>query len=245
VAAAVAAALTMAGPARAGVFVIDNFDMTAPAGGLDWIEDSNGAGHWLQGNGVGSTIMNLPDGGGVWDRYYYAQLVKPLNAGEMVQTKPCVSCEAGHVSNSSVAVGDGDFWYQPVGGFGAATANVGDGEFSMDYSADLSGGDVLVTFYDLATFRTLHWGDLPAGMSMLSAHLPAGLNYGQVAWVIVDVFAQSGMDPRFGLYDLGREIPNLDVTIDDVKVTTPEPATLALMGVALLGLGARSRRRNG
>ncbi len=227
--------------ASAQAFMIDDFNLDPPplAAAVDVVVDGNGSTQVAQ-NGTGSTFMNLLNGGGQWNRNYYAF----LTAGDQVETVACVSCDQGHFSSASNSTGYGGFFYTPIG---VATANIGSAgdTFSFQYAADLAGGDVIAAFYNAGgLISTLHWSDLPASAAMtpLSSPLPAG-NYGAVTFVATHIYGNSGAAPQFPTINLGAAVPELDFDVDQIQVQTPEPSMIALLGMALAGLGWSSRRR--
>lgn len=79
------------------------------------------------------------------------------------------------------------------------------------------------------------------GVSMGSFNLPPAGNSFQFNLTAAQILALATAGQTFGMVFNGA--PAWDVTIDNIVLNTPEPASLALAGLALIGAGVASRRR--
>lgn len=252
---AVAAALALAGMAMAtsanATFIVDNFDLDPPAltTATDTTPDGNGVVVPTQ-NGTGSTIMNLANGGGLWDRNYYANLTTGASGIATEQAVACFGCDTGHVNSSSNATGHGGFYYN-----GGNTVDLsGYSSFELDYDADIAGGDVYAAFYSGAggvggLIQALHLGSDLLGGNVVQ-HLSGALlgDFSDVGWVSLFVNGTSGdgsgLDQQGFGFLMGAAAPGLDANIDNIGFNSvPEPGMIALLGLGLAGLGASRRRK--
>lgn len=233
-----AAGLLLAGQAQAD-FIIDDFNLDAamtPA--TDATVDASGTTQLAQ-NGTGSIFMNQLNGGGVWDRNYYAF----LSSGDEAETVACGNCDQGHFTLASNSLGHGGFYYN-----GGSTVDLsGYDTLHWDYDADVDGGDVYAAFYSGANgsgglIEALHLGsDLTGGVvHNLSASLSG--DYSSVGFAAVYISANSGLDTQGFGFDLGASAARLDANIDNGRMSVPEPGTLALLGLGLAGFSWQRRR---
>lgn len=139
----------------------------------------------------------------------------------------------GEFGREELATYDGDFWLDS----NDAT------EVTWDFNSGGVVGKVYDTFgfyvadpADIAAQLTLHFDD---GTYSESFTIPFGQSNGNVGYVTV----KSDMNIVGGTLTFDNSASNDGWGIDDVTVgRLPEPGTLLLMGLGLLGLGAARRR---
>jgi len=191
-------------------------------------------------SGISSTVGRLggANGGTFWGSRgnAYAMLV----GGDRVETIDCANCQQGHGTNAANTTGHG-FWEWN----GIATDMSGD--VSLFYEADLSGGDVIATFVGDVT-QEVWWSDLASGVQTLTGLVSVD----NVTAIYLDWFSVGGVyDPStssnytgvVSSRDFGVDALSLDLNVDNFQIQVPEPATLALLGLGLAGLGFRHSRK--
>jgi hypothetical protein len=191
---------------------------------------TGGAGYWVNG--------------GTRDGELYAFLL----SGDRAVTRDCGNCGVGETVNDSNSIGHHYFTIEDPFGDRGFTANAGD-MIGFDYEADIEGADYFVSFNLDGTKvgETIQWSDVAAtGLSgrpldgSLMGTLSTTFDFNSIR---IDIFSIGGtyVDESgwLGAVDLGNEAVGLDTNIAD---NIPEPASIALLGLGLLGLGWQRRR---
>jgi len=228
--------LMFAGQANAS-FIIDDFNTAPPTQVVsdgapgDSMAGIQGTGNSLLTNiTAGNIVLNALGGAAGWTRTIIAE----LDFGDNVSTEVCSFCQTGHlVSGAGGGIGNSSFVYQgPSLDFGKASA------VTFDYAADNDGAVVQFTFSDginpnvtvaSAALANTSGSSAPANLTGVSIALPSfgGLpGFSDIVAVRVDILG----------------VADLDFSIDNITVV-PEPSSIALMGLGLVGLGWRARRR--
>lgn len=249
---ALASGLALAGTAQAAELVIDDWNINANTGNTITIPpDANPS--VLSRTGapspaVGGTSLTRGD-------LYLNKVAGP--ATNTAQIVDCFECQAGTMSNGTGVISHGYWSWAPLGGLDLT----GFSTVSFDYRADLTGGDVILSFWSGGALigNFLQKTDLAAtgdAFAPFSFNLAAvGAPLASVDAIFLDVFGSAGAfndsNSKFGgttglgALNLGNGVDDLDFRIDNFKATNgaPEPGTIALLGLALAGLGVARRRR--
>lgn len=242
VALALTAGFVVGGQAQA--VLIDDFDFTAvPANGQATSGTNGAVGADSRGTGGSGAWV---DGSGNRIGQLY---VNEVFGDPGMQTQDCPNCNAAHAVNPSSSAGH-HYWYWEG-------PDLSVNSVSFDYETDIDNGDFFITlFNDGAIVAQEQWMDVSAtGLTATPPPLllsqPLTIDYsGIIDAVRIDLLSVGNVDAYsdptnvLSFTTLGERAIGLDANIDNLRYhQTPEPSTLALLGLGLAGIGWQRRRK--
>ena len=220
--------------AQAGSIIIDDWNLTeSGSSGKDTTVDNVGV---FGARGVGGTHWGARD-----------QIYSNLTAGDGVETIDCANCDQGHGVNDANSEGHGLWsWLNGRTEFF--------GPVLLDYAAEVDDFDIVASWVlGGKLVAQIHWMDLAATDPF---PLPLVTLQGELRKIFADEiylewFSVGGAFAQPDGYrgyvapgaNLGLAATAGDLNVDNFIVQTPEPGSLALLGLGLVGLGFARRRK--
>jgi hypothetical protein len=231
---ALTAGLAFAGSAQAG-FIIDDWQIDAGSG--------NFVNATLVVNPAGPTARTAT-GGQSLPRADILTTITTGGEAAGISLGDCDTCQFGTFSNNVGTAGWG-YWSWTGGGDLSAFTDV-----QFDYFSDLPDADVILGFFEAGILKAsaqesdmAATGGLPVAFS-LAINMSAATNIDEVR---LYAFSEGGAlnIPDLGIVNVGSaQSIGLDFGVRAVELTKiPEPATLALFGIGLAGLGFSRRKQ--
>ena len=247
----------------ASTLLIDDFNFT----GATTIADDQAA------NGVAVTASRNTGGGYIGSpaaRTTSNGLWASLFTGDQITTEDCSACQQGHFTNSANSRGQGYWLWNNFGSMDLSGYETVDLQFATDVAGgdmivsfskagslvdyvhvkDLGSTGLVLTDLSLDISGLTGLGDIDdirIDLFSVGTGSLLGVPFDDQAAGFVDVSGYFGTlldgNPGNGELDLGAGATGLDLNLDNPGLRVPEPTTVAMMGLGLVGLWRRGRRR--
>ena len=231
---AVAVVSTFAlGSAQAVALLVDNFN--TPLSGGQTASDNVAGG---PGTGVSSGVYNIPSGNGI---ALTRELIAECSSGLGTPATPCMQVVAGadglgglQFLNRTNTTGNGSVIWSiasftvtnPASLLFVVVASNPQGSSVVDFRFDGNGDGLYNNVSTDFTLSSQSFGNVPTSLPFMLTATQAGLLSAGGA-LRMDVSGGQGWN----------------ATIDAFSIEMPEPGSVALVGLALVGAGVASRRR--
>lgn len=238
--AAAATSLMLAGAAQAASLVVDDWKITT---GDEVIVDLLAP----TANPIVTPDPRTTTGGTSLTRREMGLYLNPT--GQNARATDCVGCQQAELSTDVNSVAHA-YWHW------SSSTQIDLADFTsidLAFSSDRSGLDVIFSFFDGSTYVGERWIKEMPDTDTDEVTLSYAMNLtGKFTNVYMDMITFAGVyddtssfagRPDLGSRDYGKGGERYDVTLSNVTMRTPEPSSLALVGLTLAGLGFMRRRR--